>query len=1510
MYRSIKKVLCVLMVLVMVVGTLPVMAQAYGYMPELPEQNGTETEVEFGGFAFASPAALSAFASGADAWSALIASQLITTRGPAAILTADDDGIWVSNRGVGQYDHLNGIAFDLEAILGLAAGVVVFEGVAFGDGDLIPRGFDVYNLTPVTYGNVFSITIPALANVYTVWPEWHWEYWGGHNLPYISARIAGENWDYLITDITVDGTSILDLLNFTDITDDFTCDNFLAYVRELTGRPSPARIMVLHVENITHIHARNRDITSLDGIEHFAQLQELLILYNSLTSLSLVNNPLLEVLNAGINSLTELDVSNNHQLRYLRVSWGNNRLSTIDVSNNPLLELLDVGGNELTELDVSNNTALERLYVGQNSLSGLDLSNNPQLRVLNAAWGDNQISELDVSSNLLLEELGLQGNSLIALDVSNNLQLRVLNVSWGNNRVRDLDLSNNPLLEELGMERNALRTLDISNNPNLRHLNVRLNYLTELDTSNNPLLHYINIGGNAFESLDVTNNPLLESLFVQNNFMETRDDVIGWDNWFTTVHHFDDFPDFDNDATGFVFYPQMRYDIPFSLREFDTVQNLSVGELLPWGRLRATGATVSARNYEGVNYLHVSERAYNWHTVDIASRGILSGDVIAVRGRLLGSSQNAAIHLGPTSAPWDVISTVRTNPDTGIFVMEVTLSANAFAANGDLLPQFANGFRILPDMPDGATTYPNFNIYDIFINPPADWQSLPIPPVPVFKDITDDFTCPNFLAVVREITGRAYPERIYLSDVDTVVLIRADERGITSAAGIEHFTALVHLHLHGNQLTDLDLSHNYYLNDVHLMENNLHTLNISRNPWIRYLFVSNNNLNALDVSSSTLLRVLHVGGNNLTAIDVSNNTELFDLWVSWNRIQRIDVSQNTALRYLRVSSNELSTLDVSNNSSLLRLLVEYNDMETPDDVIGWENWFDEAEDYYDFDGLPERGFIFFPQRQFIGGIPFSLREYPVVQNLNAGDALAFSYWGRLRTVGATYTIRTFEGTNYISLTNRIYQWRGLDIRPRGVQVGDVIAVRGRVIGSDEGTLALFGETDEPWGNFYHTTPNADGVFVMVITLTEEHVTGNANFNVGFTSGFRINVGGTTPNADFNIYDIFINPPANWQTLPIPPAPPIQQPPNGGGGSSGGGGGGNGGNNGNGVTQQQPQQPQVTAPTPPRDVNIPANETPVAVRVVDGHGTISMQGNVRNQIRNQADYNVSFDLSEIEDLETVTVARSDWNNFASADLGIEFIMPVGILSFDDVAANSVWEQTRGSTITSSISIAAPAQLTTQQQNAINDGDLVVRITVMAQGQYVTEFDGYLSVTVPFDSELPVGVWHLAADGTMEQLYATFDYEAGTVTFVTNRLSAFRIAAIPTFVDEPLPVVAPPVITPALRFAVDSSMFTNRGVNMLGDVAPFIDPATNRTMIPLRVIAEGLGADVDWDENTRTVYIFHEGTTVSLTIGVPLPDGMGVAEIVDNRTFVPVRYVSEVLGADVRWDSVNRAVYIYQ
>ncbi len=99
----------------------------------------------------------------------------------------------------------------------------------------------------------------------------------------------------------------------------------------------------------------------------------------------------------------------------------------------------------------------------------------------------------------------------------------------------------------------------------------------------------------------------------------------------------------------------------------------------------------------------------------------------------------------------------------------------------------------------------------------------------------------------------------------------------------------------------------------------------------------------------------------------------------------------------------------------------------------------------------------------------------------------------------------------------------------------------------------------------------------------------------------------------------------------------------------------------------------------------------------------------------------------------------------------------------------------------------------------------------------------------------------------------------------------------------------------------------------DVQPQV--INSRTMVPVRAIFEELGADVEWDNATRTVIAMKDGVIITATIGSKkiYIDGkerlMDVAPtIVGGRTLVPARFVAEALGCDVQWDGARYEVII--
>ena len=96
----------------------------------------------------------------------------------------------------------------------------------------------------------------------------------------------------------------------------------------------------------------------------------------------------------------------------------------------------------------------------------------------------------------------------------------------------------------------------------------------------------------------------------------------------------------------------------------------------------------------------------------------------------------------------------------------------------------------------------------------------------------------------------------------------------------------------------------------------------------------------------------------------------------------------------------------------------------------------------------------------------------------------------------------------------------------------------------------------------------------------------------------------------------------------------------------------------------------------------------------------------------------------------------------------------------------------------------------------------------------------------------------------------------------------------------------------------------GETVENDVAPVI--TNGRTMLPARFVAENLGAEVLWDAETRKVTIKTDGVEIVIIIDsdVAYVNGEEVkldspAFIMNDRTYTPVRFIAENLGAEVTW-----------
>lgn len=100
----------------------------------------------------------------------------------------------------------------------------------------------------------------------------------------------------------------------------------------------------------------------------------------------------------------------------------------------------------------------------------------------------------------------------------------------------------------------------------------------------------------------------------------------------------------------------------------------------------------------------------------------------------------------------------------------------------------------------------------------------------------------------------------------------------------------------------------------------------------------------------------------------------------------------------------------------------------------------------------------------------------------------------------------------------------------------------------------------------------------------------------------------------------------------------------------------------------------------------------------------------------------------------------------------------------------------------------------------------------------------------------------------------------------------------------------------------------------DAAPVIENGT--VLAPVRAAANALGCNsVKWDQNSKTATLANNGKTIKITIGknTALVNGRSQklnspARLINERTLVPIRFIAENFGADVSWDDKKYTVNI--
>ena len=120
----------------------------------------------------------------------------------------------------------------------------------------------------------------------------------------------------------------------------------------------------------------------------------------------------------------------------------------------------------------------------------------------------------------------------------------------------------------------------------------------------------------------------------------------------------------------------------------------------------------------------------------------------------------------------------------------------------------------------------------------------------------------------------------------------------------------------------------------------------------------------------------------------------------------------------------------------------------------------------------------------------------------------------------------------------------------------------------------------------------------------------------------------------------------------------------------------------------------------------------------------------------------------------------------------------------------------------------------------------------------------------------------------------------------------------------------ILTCTTVFAVDLYVDTKK---IETDTPPTI--VDGRTLVPVRAIFESLGATVEWDQATKTATGKKDNIVVVIQIDNPVAtiNGQAItldvpAQIINNRTMVPARFVSVALNCDVTWNQETKTAAV--
>jgi hypothetical protein len=208
-----------------------------------------------------------------------------------------------------------------------------------------------------------------------------------------------------------------------------------------------------------------KSITDLTGIEAFTKLTYLACDTNSLTSLDLHANVLLDTLLCNGSKIASLDISMLPNLTKLNCS--SNKITTFNCSSNTALKWFDIGGNTgLVSIDLTQNVNLEYLDVVYCTvISNLDLSKNLKLKTLYVIQ-TTKLLTLDLSYNTALTTFNSYPNFLAKPGMTiyvNATQNAAIPAGWSKNASDKYVLKSSVGIDELSTPATTKKVVRVFN---------------------------------------------------------------------------------------------------------------------------------------------------------------------------------------------------------------------------------------------------------------------------------------------------------------------------------------------------------------------------------------------------------------------------------------------------------------------------------------------------------------------------------------------------------------------------------------------------------------------------------------------------------------------------------------------------------------------------------------------------------------------------------------------------------------------------------------------------------------------------------------------------------------------------------------------------------------------------------------------------------------------------------------------------------------------------------------